>query len=227
MPRLYHFWSSFESQRLRLALSCKDVHWVDHPVAYDDDETFFELGVARRVPLLILDSGARLDDSARALWELDRHFPQGEPLVRGRLDRDAWNALLDWRRRVEPVLARLYAPLRPVCRDIAANPEHLSAYKVQVERRFGLGVEALANDRYAGFDQLCRLSRLPELARHLGRSRFYLRDISIADMLLTADLFPLQLHDGLSLPVDLMYYLERVQTRCNLDLRQGFTVDFA
>jgi len=227
MPSLYHFWSSFESQRLRLALSCKGVDWVDQPLAFDDDETFFELGVARHAPLLILDTGERLDDSTRVLWELDRHFPQGEPLVQGRIDRSAWNALLDWRHRVDPVLARLYAPLRPVCRDIAAHAEHLSAYKVQVERRFGLGVEALANDRYAGFDQLSRLSRLPDLARHLGRNRFYMSDISIADMLLTADLFPLQLHDGLSLPVDLMYYLERVQTKCELDLRQGFNVDFA
>ncbi len=93
--------------------------------------------------------------------------------------------------------------------------------------RYGLSLEALANDRYAGYQQLERLSRLTELARHLSRNRFYSGAISIADLLLTADLFPLQLHDGLSLPVDLMYYLERVQETCGLDLRQGLVTDLA
>jgi glutaredoxin 2 len=101
----------------------------------------------------------------------------------------------------------------------------MAAYKAGVANKYGLSLEALANDRYAGYQQLARLSRLTQLARHLSQNRFYTGAISIADLLLTADLFPLQLHDGLSLPVDLMYYLERVQDTCGLDLRRGLVVD--
>ncbi len=208
-------------------LSCKGVDWTDHALRYDDDQTFFELGTARHVPLLVLDSGERLDDSERILWEADRHFPRGEKLVAGRIDAAAWRALIDWRQRVNTILDRLYAPLRPAFRDVAADRDILTAYKADVTHKYGLSVEALANDRYAGYQQLVRLSRLAELARHLSRNRFYTGAISIADLLLTADLFPLQLHDGLSLPVDLMYYLERVQETCGLDLRQGLVMDLA
>ena len=227
MPDLYHFWSSFESQRVRLLLSCKGVDWTDHALRYDDDQVFFELGTARHVPQLVLDSGERLDDSERILWQADRHFPRGGKLVDGRIDAAAWRALTAWRQRVDTVLDRLYAPLRPAYRDVAADGDILTAYKADVTHKYGLSIEALANDRYAGYQQLERLSRLPELARHLSRNRFYSGAISIADLLLTADLFPLQLHDGLSLPVDLMYYLERVQETCGIDLRQGLVADLA
>lgn len=225
MPDLYHFWSSFESQRVRLALSCKGIDWTDHALRYDDDQTFYDLGTARRVPQLVLDSGERLEHSVRILWQADHHFPQGERLVDGRIDTAAWHALLEWRRRVDTILDRLYAPLRPAYRDIAADAETMAAYKAEVAHKYGLSLEALANDRYAGYQQLARLSRLADLARHLSQNRFYTGAISIADLLLTADLFPLQLHDGLSLPVDLMYYLERVQDSCELELRQGLVAE--
>lgn len=221
MPTLYHFWSSPDSQRVRLALDYKGIDYADRALEYTDDETFFELGVARQVPILQLDDGRLLTDSEEILISIDALFPQTPALVDGRLDPAAWDALLDWRRRVHHVLERLYAPIRPAYRDIGQEPEILAAYKSEVEARFGMSLEALANDRYDGYAQLRQLSRLDDLARHLAQRRFYMGQISSADLLLAADLYPIQVHDGLSLPIDLMYYLQRVADTCNSPLSAG------
>ncbi|MGA7801985.1 MAG: glutathione S-transferase family protein [Gammaproteobacteria bacterium] len=225
MPVLYHFWSDAPSQRVRLALGCKGIDYRDVPVDYGDDETFFELGVARRVPVLQLDSGELLHDSADILWRMDNLFPRDPALVQGRIDQAAWQALLDWRRGVDAVLERLYAPVRPAFRDVGADAETLAAYKAAVRRRLGMSVEELANDRYAGYAQLDSMTDLRRLGRHLAERRFYMGDVSIADMMLTADLFPLQVLDGIALPIDLMYYLDRVEQSCGISLREGYLAD--
>lgn len=225
--RLYHFWSAPEAQRIRLALSCKGVGFEDHPLAYDDDETFFVLGVARQVPILQLPTGELRSDSLDILWCIDRLFPDAPHLVDGRIDADDWQALTAWRLRAEPILERLYACVHPAYRDVCASPETLAAYKAEVRHRFGMSVEALANDRYAGYAQLDAVMGLRALARYLGRGRFYAGpSISIADMLLAADLHPLQLLDGISLPIDLLYYLERVEQTSRASLRDGWSAPF-
>lgn len=219
MPALYHFWSWPEAQRVRLALGFKGVEFEEHPLTYGDDETFFELGVARSVPVLQLDDSRLLTDSLAILRDIDALFPTGAPLTH--IDETAWQSLLDWRAGVAHVLERLYAPGRPAFADIGRDPGAVAAYKAEVQNRFGMSLEALANDRYDGFSQLSRMSRLDELARHLAKQRFYLGEPSIADLLLAADLFPLQVLDGISLPIDMMYYLQRVGETCGMDLEEG------
>lgn len=213
---LFYFHSSPPCQRIRLALGFKGIPFQDRPLAWDDDETFFELGISRRVPVLRMDDGRLLTDSLDILQGIDNLFPDTDPLVEGLIDEPAWQALLDWRSTCDTVLERLYAPVRPAYREIGGHAETLAAYKLEVRYRFGMSLEALANDRYNGFAQFSRMSRLPELARHLARNHFYMGEPSIADMLLCGDMFPIQMHDGITLPVDLMYYLKRVEDRCGL-----------
>jgi len=74
---------------------------------------------------------------------------------------------------VAHIMLRLYAPVLPAFQDIAGSEQSLLAYKADVGRRFGMRVEAFSNDRYDGFQQLVEMSRLPELARHLGKNKFY------------------------------------------------------
>jgi len=221
VPALFHFWSSPVSQRLRLALSYKGVDFDDRPLRYDDDATFFELGVARTVPVLQLDDGRVLTDADGALWDIDSLFPDTPTLVDGRIDEGAWQALLQWRAGADAVLRRLYAPVLPAFADIGEDEQILQSYKQEVMHRFGMSVEELANDRYAGYSQLEQMTRLKELARHLANSRFYLDEPSIADAVLAADLYPLQLLDGVSLPLDLMYYFTRVEQTFNCALNEG------
>jgi len=221
VPALFHFWSSPVSQRLRLALGYKGIDFADHPLRYDDDATFFDLGVARTVPVLQLDDGRLLTDAESILWEIDALFPNTAPLVDGRIDEGAWQALLQWRANADAVLRRLYAPVLPAYRDIGDEEQTLQSYKQEVSHRFGMSVEELANDRYAGYAQLEQMTRLKELARHLAGSRFYLDEPSIADAVLAADLYPLQLLDGVSLPLDLMYYFTRVEQTFNCALNEG------
>jgi glutaredoxin 2 len=206
---------------VRLALGYKGIDYDDHPLDYDDDETFFELGLARTVPILMPDAGPPLTDSIAILERIDELFPGDRPLVEGRIDPAAWSAMLDWRGRCEAVLERLYTPGAPAYAGLGDLPEALAAYKAEVEHRYGMSLEALANDRYDGFGQFDRLTGLNALARHLSERRYYMGEPSIADALLAADLYPLQILDGISLPIDLMYYLRRVEETCATSLDAG------
>jgi glutathione S-transferase len=219
---LYHFWSVPEAQRVRLALACKGIDYDDRPLAYHDDETFFELGIARQVPVLQLESGELLTDPLDILWRVDALFPSSTPLVVGRLERSAWQALIAWRLRVDGLLQRLYAPARLAYRDIGSDPATIAAYRAEVQHRFGMSLEALANDRYAGYAQLDAHTGLGALARHLAAERYYVGgQPSVADALLASDLYPLQILDGIALPIDLRYYFRRVEECCGLSLGEG------
>ncbi|WP_019590094.1 MULTISPECIES: glutathione S-transferase N-terminal domain-containing protein [unclassified Thioalkalivibrio] len=211
MATLYHFAHDPKADRIRLACGYKGAALETRAVDWFDDETFFELGIARQSPVLATDDGALHTDTTAALRAIDELFPAGEKLSAGVIAEDAWQALLDWRARVDVVLERLYAPLAPGYHGIGQDADALADFKANVEHRFGMSVEELANDRYDGYQQLARLSRLPELARHLAANGFYLGHPSIADCVIAADLYPLQMHDGINLPVDMMYYLRRVE----------------
>lgn len=221
MIKLYHFWSSMAAQHVRLALAYKGVAHECVAVAQDDDATFFELGIARSPVVLQFEDGSLQTEPIAILENLDGWFAR-EPIFSGIIDQAAWQALLDWRASVAHILLRLYAPVLPAFQDVAASEASLSAYKTDVERRFGMSVEALSNDRYDGFQQFSEASRLPELARHLGKNKFYIGGrLSAADIVIACDLFPLQLLDGVTVPMDLMYYIQRIENTCGASLRDG------
>jgi glutathione S-transferase len=212
------------AQRIRLALAYKKVAHECVALSRQDDAVFFELGVAHSEVVLCLDSGMVATDPLSILEQLDQ-WVGGEPILAGVLDSAVWQALLDWRQSVDAILARLCAPVLPAFQDVAENEDVHGAYKAEVERRFGMGVEALSNDRYDGFQQLSRMSRLPELARHLAKNRFYHGGrLSAADLVLACDLFPLQLLDGVSVPLELMYYIQRIEGLCGASLRDGLVL---
>lgn len=209
------------AQRVRLALNYKGANFDSVALDRNDDETFFALGIAHAPLVLRMDDGMLHTDSVFILEHVDGWFG-GTPLFDGVIARDAWQALLDWRASVNAILERLYAPVLPAFEDVGKNEDTLAAYKAGVIRQFGLSAEALSNDRYAGYEQFAQMSRLPALASHLADQRFYIGgQLSAADLLLACDLFPLQLLDGVTLPLALMYYIERVEKACGASLREG------
>ena len=209
------------AQRVRLALAYKAVSHDCVALAQDDDVTFFELGIAHAPLVLQLEDGSLHTDSLTILKNLDS-WVGGTPLFEGILDEPAWQALISWRMSVDNVLQRLYAPVLPAFQDISANELTLAAYKETVQQHCGMSVEAMSNDRYDGYRQLSALSRLPELAKHLGKNKFYSGGrFSAADLIIACDLFPLQLLDGVTVPMNLMYYIQRVEHTCGASLRDG------
>ncbi|MDA8390579.1 MAG: glutathione S-transferase N-terminal domain-containing protein [Gammaproteobacteria bacterium] len=217
--KLIHFWFCPASDRAHLALGYKRVPYDLVVPDYDEDALFFELGIARRAPVVCWPDGRIETDPVTLFAELDRRYAQ--PSLLEPLPAAQWQAVLDWRTRVADLLDRLHAPVKPAYRGIGDDGGHLAAYKASVHARWGMSVEELANDRYAAFAQLDRMTRFRELGGFLQAHRFYAGVPSAADILMTADLFPLQLLDGVTLPIDLMYYFERVQEACGVDLRAG------
>ncbi len=224
MLTLYHAWASMPAQRIRLALAYKGVPHAAIPLGAFEDELFFEMGVARSDLLLVQDGALIEREPWAALENMDR-IAGGPPLFPPALDAAAWTALKAWRTSVEHVLARLTAPVLPAFAGIGDDPASLAACRAEVERRFGMGLEALSNDRYDGFRQFAQRSRLPELARHLAQNRFYIGGVlTAADLVIACDCFPLQLLDGVTLPMDLIYYIARVEDTCHASLRDGLIV---
>lgn len=221
MIKLYHRWSSMAAQQVRLALSYKAITCDCIALPQHDDAIWFELGVARADVALLIPGQPAHTDAISILRNLD-DWLDGPPIFNGLVDETAWQALLTWHNSVQHLRERLYAPVLPAFSDIGANEADMAAYKAAALHRYGMSIEALSNDRYDGFLQLAAQSHLSQLGQHLSKQRFYLKQtLSACDILIACDLFPLQLLDGVTMPLDLMYYIQRVESACNTSLRTG------
>ena len=145
-------------------------------------------------------------------------------MVNNIIDQIAWEAVLEWREKIDALLNRLMAPALLNYKEISDYSQNVEAYKRQVQQQYNMSVEALASDRYVAYEQFAQISHIHALGKHLSKNRFYMGQMSIADVLITADLYPLQCLDGVSLPIDILYYLARMEKICGVDLQQGFRV---
>ena len=221
MIKLYHRWSSMPAQQIRMALRFKNIAVDEISLPQQDDDIWFTLGRARADFALQLADGALQTDAITTLHQLDDNLG-GEPIVRGLISNDAWQAVCAWRDNIQHLRDRLYAPILPAFSDIGGTAADLANYKAQVQHQYGMSVEALSNDRYDGFNQLAMQANLIALGKHLAKQRFYLNNrFSACDILIASDLFPLQLLDGVTMPLDLMYYIQRIETTCHTSLRAG------
>jgi glutaredoxin 2 len=210
------------AQQWRLGLTYKGLGQACEVLEQHHDSLFFDHGMAVSGGLLIPAGGRARGAESHALAEIDTLTPGTPGLFTGRIDTPAWQALLRWRARIDPLLVRLRAPVLPAFRGVGDDAATLASYKRSLEYRYGQGLEALSNDRYDAWQQLSALGALPALALHLGRERYYLGgQLSAADLLIACEVFPLQLLDGVTLPLDLLYYIERVEKTAGASLREG------
>lgn len=220
MTTLYHAWSSMPAQSVRLGLAYKNVPHDCIAFGEQADELCFELGIALSPLAIRFDGGGLETDAIPILEALDSRLG-GTPILDGVVDALSWRSFLRWRACIAPLLERLSAPALAAFADIAASDAALAAYKAQVRQRFGMSAEELSNDRYDGFRQFAAAAGLRELSRRLVRDRFYCGRLSAADLILACELFPLQLLDGVCVPMDLMYYIDRVEKACGASPRDG------
>ncbi|WP_248885073.1 glutathione S-transferase [Acidithiobacillus acidisediminis] len=217
-PVLYFHWSDPQALRLRLLLGAKRIAYRQETRPLQDLETAFDLGHAG-LPVLQTSercwSGA-LDELPGLEAELG-----GESLGAGFVDPREWQAFCQWRQDLDALLQRLIVPVQPAFAEIADDPEDLQYFRQENERRLGQSLEALANDRYGAYQQLAQRARLSTLAKLLAKQRFYLGRPSIIDLVLCADFHLLRLLDGVTLPLDLQYYFQRVAEHCQVSLNSG------
>jgi glutathione S-transferase len=221
MVTLYHAWSSMPAQAVRMALAAKRVPHEAVSLALEHDAIFFDLGIAWSPMLLVREGGAFSTDADEALRGIDG-WAGGDPLFAGIVPEDAWRGLLAWRAETGPLCERLAAPALLAFRDLSATEQSVTNYRRALARRFGISLEVLANDRYDGYLQFAGVAGLDTLARRLAKDRFYVGGrLSVADLLVACYLFPLQLLDGVTFPIDLMYYIERVERASGASPREG------
>ncbi len=116
---------------------------------------------------------------------------------------------------------RLIASVLPAYEEICSDPEDMEFYRQECERRFQQSIESLANDRYGAYQQLENRGRLRELGKVLAKQRYYTGTLSLIDIVLTADFHLLRLLDGVTIPIDLQYYFQRVAEACDVSLNDG------
>ena len=220
-PTLYHRWSSTEGQMLRMALGAKGIPWKDHPCRLRDQETAFDLGFAD-LPVLVHADGWAQPGRLADLAALDARYPDTRPLHTP-IPETEWEAFLSWREGLSALRDRLVAPVLPAYAEICGEPEDMEYYRRECARRFQQSIESLANDRYGAYQQLEGRGRLRALAKRLAKRRFYTGDLSLIDIILTADFHLLRLLDGVTLPLDLQYYFQRVAEVCGFSLNSGMT----
>ncbi|MCE5386997.1 MAG: glutathione S-transferase [Acidithiobacillus sp.] len=213
---LYFHWSDPKALRLRLLLGAKGVPYLAEPRPLQDLETAFDLGFSQ---LPLLHFGERIYSAAfEDLWTLALLLP-GKPLAA--IPDAEWQAFCRWRGDFSALLERLVIPVQPAFAEISDDPDDLAFFRSQAERRLGQSLEALANDRYGAYQQLERQGNLRQLAKIIGKERYYLGTLSLIDLILTADFQLLRLLDGVTLPLDLQYYFQRVADHCQVALNAG------
>lgn len=217
-PVLYFHWSDPQALRLRLLLGAKACSYRAEARPLQDLAIAFDLGFAR-LPVLQIGEQCWTGELSE-LPALDAALG-GESLYTGILEATEWQAFCQWRQDLDALLQRLLVPVQPAFAEISDDPEDLEYFRQESERRFAQSLEALANDRYGGYQQLAQRGRLPALAKLLAKQRFYVGRLSLIDLVLCADLQLLRLLDGVTLPLDLQYYFQRVAESCRVSLNSG------
>lgn len=212
-----------EGARLRLALAASGCSYETMALPFAAEAVFFELGLGEYPVVLQANSQTETKlytDSLAVLQAFSALCPESKLATVSHAD---WQGLQAWHSANALLLERLYAPVALAARTFSEETAR-EDYKNQIWQRFDQSVEALANDRYEAFQQFARQSQLHALSQHLEKKRFYNGQCSAADCWLTADLFPLQFLDGISLPIGLRYYWQRVMAFCGCDLSADWLV---
>jgi glutathione S-transferase len=212
---LYHYPFCPPAHRVRLALAYKGLDPELVAPAYTDVETPVELAGRKELPVYVDDDGTVVADSTAILQHLEARHPD-PPLFHGVLDEADWQGLVGRFNELAPLLDRLVAPALLAFPGLADDADAAGYYRRQVEARTGIQIEELVNARYSDFLDLQERAQLRELGGMLAKARFFTGELSAADLLITSELGPLRLSDGIHPPLDLLYYFERVEAACGV-----------
>ncbi|HKJ88645.1 MAG TPA: glutathione S-transferase N-terminal domain-containing protein [Gammaproteobacteria bacterium] len=220
MPTLYHYPFCPPAQRVRLALGLKEVAAEQVALPYTDLETPIELAGRKQVPIYVTDDGEVLLESEAILCRIDREVPE-PPLFEGAIEPDDYEALKGWMGGLETLVDRLRGPTQLGYSGLGDDEEAAEYFRRQVEHRNGAQMEELVNARYADYRELEAGAGLKRFGNLLAKSRFFSGRLSAADLYIVSEWGFLRWVDGVSPPLDLLYYFERVEEACGVKLASG------
>jgi len=176
--KLYGFWRSLATYRVRVALALKDVKLEEAEISVDIlqgrqfDDAYRRLNPQSVVPALVVDAGPPLFQSMAILEYLEETVP--EP------------ALL-------PVDARGRARVRGLCQICVSDGHPLIVPRIRKYLEKDLGLDEAARDRWVAHWSLKALQAIEEhLARGPGTGRFChgaaptLADVCVASQVIAA-----------------------------------------
>ncbi|MFA9459704.1 glutathione S-transferase N-terminal domain-containing protein [Thiohalorhabdus methylotrophus] len=220
MPTLYHYPFCPPAQRVRLALGAKGVEAEQIALPYTDLETPIELAGKKQLPVYVSDSGEALLESETILRRLEEERPE-PPLFEDAVGPADYEALKRWMGELEVLVDRLRGPTQLGYSGLGDDEEAAEYFRRQVEHRHGARLEELVNARYADYRQFEAAAELRRFANVLAKSRFFSGRLSVADLHIVSEWGFLRWVDGVSPPLDLLYYFERVEDACGVKLASG------
>lgn len=220
MATLYHYPFCPPAQRVRLALGAKGREDEQVALPYTDLETPIELAGRKQVPIYVTDDGEALLESETILRRIEAESPE-PPLFEGAIEVADYEALKAWMAELEPLVDRLRGPTQLGYAGLGDDPDAAEYFRRQVETRTGAQLEELVNARYADYLDFEARAGLKRFANVLAKSRFFSGRLSVADLYIVSEWGFLRWVDGVSPPLDLLYYFERVEDACGVKLASG------
>lgn len=220
MATLYHYPFCPPAQRVRLALGAKDREVEQVALPYTDLETPVELAGRKQVPIYVTDDGEVLLESESILRRIESEALE-PPLYEGAVDPEDYEALKAWMGELADVVDRLRAPTQLGYAGLGDDADAAEYFRRQVEARTGTQIEELVNARYADYRDFEARAGLKRFANVLAKSRFFSGQLSVADLYIVSEWGFLRWVDGVSPPLDLLYYFERVEDACGVKLASG------
>ena len=220
MATVYHYPFCPPAQRVRLALGAKGRKDEQVALAYTDLETPIELAGRKQVPIYVTDEGQALLESETILRRIEAESPE-PPLFEGAIEGADYEALKAWMAEFDQVVDRLRGPTQLGYAGLGDDAEAADYFRRQVETRTGAQLEELVNARYADYLDFEAGAGLKRFANVLAKSRFFSGQLSVADLYIVSEWGFLRWVDGVSPPLDLLYYFERVEDACGIKLASG------
>jgi glutaredoxin 2 len=220
MATLYHYPFCPPAQRVRLALGAKGHPAEVVALPYTDLETPIELAGRKQLPIFVTDDGEALLESDTILRRIEAEVPE-PPLFDGAIDGDDYQALKAWMADFDPLVDRLRGPTQLGYAGLGDDEQAAEYFRRQLETRTGIQIEELVNARYADYLDFEAGAELKRFANVLAKSRFFSGRLSVADLYIVSEWGFLRWVDGISPPLDLLYYFARVEEACGVKLASG------
>ena len=201
--KFYHYPHCPFCQRVRLLLKLLNFEYEDIVVSYADVKTPTDLIGSKMLPIVVFDDGAVMPESLDLMHQINQgKIPEGP---------------LDFASSFVFQIPRYFDLILPWFvgnyQEFQDFPEGATYFQESKESRRGMSFGELKAEAVDIYEENAE-AKLIELVRNLKGDFLEGDQITLADLVLAADLNGLRLVEGITLPIGLLEYMRRVEEAC-------------
>lgn len=213
--KFYHYPHCPFCQRVRLVLKAKGIEYENITPSYADEKTPTDLIGKKMLPVIDFGDGKVMGESLDLIKELEKRFPEPE-LTHQWIEPD-----LDWASNIITRAPKFWDVVLPFCLDdFEGAPEFdevgAKYFKEGKEAKRGRTFEDMKKDAVALYNQNLVIIIAEIVDRVEGG--WVGQKFSLADCVLAADMSALRSVRGITIPPQIISYIEKVEDQCGEDL---------